>query len=71
MSLSLQSISERLTCAGVEHLATLQHLMTNHPIVVWECDLRTGVVSLQHSNPSPEESPDVARVIAIGEGRIS
>jgi hypothetical protein len=68
LGLTLDGISERLTAAGIEHLCTLQHLMTNKPIVVWECDLRTGAVFLQHTNPAAEDSPDVQRVISIGHG---
>lgn len=68
--MTLEEISHRLTVAGVEHLATFQHLMTNHPIVVWERDMKTGKVFLQYTNPS-QDSSDVDRVIAIGHGGVS
>jgi hypothetical protein len=67
--MTLEEISHRLTVAGVEHLATFQHLMTNRPIVVWERDMKTGEIFLQYTNPS-NDSPDVQRVIDIGHGRI-
>ena len=67
--MTLEEISHRLTVAGVEHLATFQHLMTNHPIVVWERNMKTGEVFLQYTNPS-NDFPDVQRVIDIGHGRI-
>jgi hypothetical protein len=68
LGLTLDGISERLTAAGIEHLCTLQHLMTNKPIVVWECDLRTGEVFLQHTNPPLEDSPEVQQIVIIGAG---
>jgi len=67
-NITLEEISERLTAAGVEHLCTLQHLMTNKPIVVWERDLNSGYVFLQNTIPAIDGSPDVQRVIAIGHG---
>lgn len=66
--LSLEQISEKLTAAGIEHLCTFQHLMTNKPIVVWERDMPTGTVFLQYTNPPVETSTEVQRVVSIGKG---
>jgi hypothetical protein len=70
-NITLEEISKRLTAAGIEHLCTFQHLMTNKPIVVWERDLSNGCVFIQNTIPAIDGSPEVQNVIAIGHGTMS
>lgn len=37
MTLTLKHISDTLSQLGVMHLATDYHVMTNNPVIVWEC----------------------------------